>query len=146
MRKKGFFFLFIISISMLLAGCPGLADYSYDVAGNYELSRSSAHQVSVIPKDGWSDESEIIPPKVVKIAWNEQFVIAEQQILQPRTPNDPTDSYEEPSNEFAYWILDTTNRKSYGPFIDKEQLKAEMKRMNIPETMKLIDVESYKQQ
>ena len=62
--------------------------------------------------------------------------------LQPRTPNDLTDSYEEPSNEFAYWILDTTNRKSDGPFIDKEQLKAEMKRMNIPETMKLIDVES----
>ena len=121
-----------------------MADYSYEITGNYELWRTSAHQVTVIPNDGWQDESEIIPAKVVKIAWDEQFIITEQQLLEQTSSNNLTDTYGEPSNDFAYWILDTTLRKVYGPFDNKEELKMEMEKLNIPTTLKLKDVESYR--
>lgn len=131
--KKKFIGLLLL---LVLTGCAGLADYSYDVAGNYELSRSSAHQVAVVPKDGWQSDSEIIPPKVVKIAWDEQFVIAEQQLLM---------SDGEPTDEYAYWVLDTKARQSYGPFTNEEQLKEEMMKMEISSSLQLKDIEFYKE-
>lgn len=145
MQKKRYGLFLFLLLSLSLVGCAGMADYSYEVGDDYELWRTSAHEIHVIPKDGWQDKSEIIPAKVVRIAWDEQFVIAEQQLLQRRSSNDPTDSYKEPSEDFAYWILDTTAKKAHGPFVDEEVLKMEMERMKIPLTLKLKDVESFRE-
>jgi hypothetical protein len=98
----------LLSLSILstlfITGCAGLSDYSYDVAGNYELVRSSGHQIAVIQKNESNVPGNMIPPKVVKIAWNERYVIAEQQGLKRRNPNDPNDMYEEPTDAFYYWL------------------------------------------
>jgi hypothetical protein len=124
---------------LFFTGCaPGISDYSYDVAGGYQLDRTSSHEISVVPLGGWSDKSQIIPPKVVKIAWNERYVIAEQQELEPN-PN----GVEEPINKYHYWILDTGLKHTYGPF-DKENFEIKKKEFKISESLKLKDARSFR--
>ena len=119
--KKSLCFLIAVLCLALTACGPGLQDYHYDVADGYMVFRSSAHMISVVPKDGWSSEDETIPEKVVEIAWNDTFVIAKQLGMKRRSPNDPNDSYELPDrNEVSYWILDTSERIRYGPYSEEE--------------------------
>jgi hypothetical protein len=41
----------------------------------------------LIPSNGYRDESQTIPPKVTNIAWNDSYVITEQQGLKRGYPN-----------------------------------------------------------
>lgn len=123
---------------------PGVYDFSYKVAGNYVLERTSAHQVFVVPQDGWSNETPIIPTKVVEIAWNHQFVIAKQQGLKRCYPDNPENTYEMPDeNVFNYWILDTKQPKAYGP-LDKQRFETMRKSLFVPDELVLKSVDSYR--
>jgi hypothetical protein len=119
---------------------PGVTDFSYDVSNNYELTQNNPLDVYVLPKDGYEKESEIIPPKVVKIAWNDRFVIAKQQVI--KEPKKSENGIGKPTNAFNYWILDTKIRQRYGPF-NKKTFDKKLKVFGIPNSLKLQDVESY---
>lgn len=108
-------FAFIISIS------PGQYDYSYNIVNDFELIRSSAHEIKIIPKDGYTIENEIIPTKVVEVAWNNRYVIAKQYGMKKAYPEEADNTYEVPDEAVVnYWILDTESKDRYGPFSYEE--------------------------
>lgn len=108
-------YYFLISVS------PGQFDYDYDVGnGSYTLHRSSAHSITITPKSGYTSETEIIPEKVVEVAWNNKYVIAKQYAMK-RERQDRT--YKIPDETVVnYWILDTENKIRYGSYKYEEFL------------------------
>lgn len=102
-------YYFITTIS------PGKFDYEYDICnGSYTLHRSSAHSIVVTPKEGYYKETEIIPEKVVEIAWDNKYIIAKQYGMKKKSLNS---MYEIPDEtDVNYWILNTENKERYGPF------------------------------
>ena len=143
--------LFVLfALAATIFGCdgggfgPGMYDFRYAVAGNYELCRTSGDEIKVVPFDGWSDSTPRIPPKVVEIALDRTFVLAKQQHLRRRSPDDPRDTYEEPvPGEFSYWILDTSVPKAFGPF-ELEEFNKRRAKMKISGDLKLRDVYDFK--
>lgn len=110
-------FAFIIGVS------PGQYDYSYDIVNDFELIRSSAHEIRIIPKTGYTTENEIIPAKVIEIAWNNRYVIAKQHGMKRAYPEEADNTYEIPDETVVnYWILDTENKERHGPFSYEEFL------------------------
>lgn len=133
---------------VLLTGCdmavgPGHADFSKKIAGEYHIHRTSAHQIMIAP-DSWSDETPIIPTKVVECDFDSRFIIARQQELQRRSPADPQDTYMEPARgKYHYWILDAKTPKAYGP-LTLEQFMSQRKTLGVPEKLTLKDVYTFK--
>ncbi|MFD2328327.1 DUF3997 domain-containing protein [Cohnella sp. GCM10020058] len=124
----------------LLVGCPGYADYEYDLPNDYKLNRNSAHEIFIAPSEGWRIENEIIPAKVVELAWNSKYVVAKQLGLKYEKDNC---SYQVPDqSKVYYWILDTETKNRLGPF-DFNNFNVESKRLHI-DNLKLKDVESYR--
>lgn len=108
-------FAFIIGVS------SGQYDYSYDIVNDFELIRSSAHEIRIIPKTGYATENEIIPAKVIEIAWNNRYVIAKQYGMKKAYPEEADNTYEIPDETVVnYWILDTENKERNGPFSYEE--------------------------
>lgn len=149
--------ILMIGIVLILCGCAsGLSDYDYPVGNNYILVRSSSHEIKVIPNTGYMYEKEILPSKVVEIAWNERYVIAKQYGMKIRGSNSPDNTYEEPDkSKVYYWILDTSlNEKEtdldgyeyrgirYGPY-DYEEFQKELKSLGLTK-LKLKPVEKYR--
>jgi hypothetical protein len=147
-RKVVYIHLILASFLLIITGCvpfgfgPGLADYSYHLAGDYELNRLSANDIKVMLNNESNVPGNMIPAKVVKISWNETYIIAEQQGFKRQFPNDPDDNHQVPDNVFYYWILDAPNKKAYGPF-DKVTFESKKKAFQIPDSMVLKDVDSY---
>jgi hypothetical protein len=137
-----------LPLVILLAGCdiavlPGQGDFSKKIAGEYYIHRTSAHQIMIAPL-GWSDETPIIPTKVVECDFDSRFVIARQQELQRRSPNDPKDTYAEPAlGKFHYWILDAMAPKVYGPFTE-EEFTSQRTTLGVPESLILKDVYTFR--
>lgn len=118
--------------------------FHFDVADGYQLDSHSAGVVKVVPKDARTKYGEVpphIPPKVVKLAWNERFVIAKQQIPQWQMPNRTL--LQELLPHFQYWILDASNHKVYGP-LDKSEFKAQRVTVGVPDSLVLKRVSSYR--
>jgi hypothetical protein len=83
-----------------------------------------------------------IPSEVVKLAWNERFVIAKQHIPQWQIPKRTL--LQELLPHFQYWILDASNHKVYGPF-DKSEFKKQRTALGVPDTLVLKRVSSYRE-
>ncbi len=135
----------IVSLIACTAGCGlgGSADFRAKLAGEYSIYRSSSHQISITP-EGWSDDTPIIPTKVIECAVDRHFILAKRQGLKRRNPNDPNDTYEEPDpNVFDYWILDTVAPKVYGP-LDTAQYKSMRQELGVTESTELKDVYSFR--
>jgi hypothetical protein len=99
---------------------PGYTDYSQHLSGKYFVHRTSSHQVFVAP-ERWSDDTPRIPAKIVELAWDDNYIVAKQQHLHRRSPNDPHDAYEEPApGNFSYWILRVNEPKAWGPMTQEE--------------------------
>lgn len=78
------------------------------------------------------------------MAWDDRFVLARQQELKPRSPNDPNDTYMEPApGKFHYWILDTSIPATHGP-LTQTAFDAEKKRLQIPLGLMLKDVYEFR--
>ena len=137
------FFVIIFAILMGNGGIgPGLSDYEYDVANGYIVSRNSTHQIEIIPQNGYQSENEIIPEKVIEVAWNNRYIVAKQIGLKRAYPNDPNNMYEIPDESIVnYWILDSENRVRYGPF-SYEKFILKTQEFNIL-YLKLKPVEEY---
>lgn len=138
-------FCITIGIGVFFFG-PGTQDYEYDVGTGYQLNRSSAHQITISPKLEYLEgdyNADSIPTKVIELAWNERYVIAKQFGMKSRSPNNPDDLYEEvDKTKTYYWILDTLDKKRYGPF-DLADFKEQLKIYEL-ENLELKPVESYK--
>lgn len=141
------FALFVFTI--LITGClpvafgPGAADFSTPLANGYFVHRSSAHQIMVAPR-GWGASTPIIPTKVVELDHDSKWIIAKQQHLQRRSPNNPNDTYEQPvPGVFSYWILNTQTPQVWGP-LTLDGFIAERKRLAVNSKLHLHDVYDYR--
>lgn len=142
----------LVTILLLLAavGCdrsvafgPGAADFSASLPHGYFIHRTSAHQIIVAP-DAWSQETPIIPTKVVELDNDDTWVIARQQHLRRRSPNNPNDTYEEPDpGVFSYWILRLDKPQAWGP-LSFEVFQAKRNELSVPASLKLHDVYDYR--
>jgi len=144
--KKIAFFLIFFSL-FIMNGCipgPGISDFSFDLPNDYQVVRSSSHDVKVVPKSGWTSDNQIIPSKVIEVVWDDNYILAKQNRLMREKPNDPNRTYEIPdtSKEY-YWILDTSKKESFGPY-DLKQFSEIRKSLNIDEKLKLKPVKEYR--
>ena len=140
--------LFLL-LAAVMTGCqsvafgPGVQDFSAALPHGYFIHRTSAHQIMIAPQS-WSSDTPIIPTKVVELDHNDQFVIAKQQLLERRSPNNPNDTYEQPKpNTFRYWILDLQTPRVYGPF-EFDKFNKQRLRLAVPNNLKLHDVYDYR--
>jgi len=122
---------------------PGPADYAYDLPGGYWLVRSSGHEISITPKEGYDPRNPppIIPAKVVEVAFDDRYILAKRYELKP----DPrsTNGYEIPDEtKESYYILDTSVPKMYMCY-NLDEFNEKRKTLKVPETLKLKDVASY---
>lgn len=136
----------MITIAALVISIPRCGpvqtDFTHSFAGDYELVRTSVHQVIIVPKGGWSDDTPKIPSKVVEVAWDDRFILAKRQHLKRRGMS-PSDGYEEPvDGKFDYWILDTRRPTGYGPF-DEAEFGNQRKELGISELLPMRDVSSF---
>jgi len=124
---------------------PGPADYSYDLPGGYQIVRSSRHDISIIPKEGWDPHNPplMIPAKVVEVAFDDRYILAKRYKLKPAYSGS-NNSYEIPDEtKVEYYILDTLAHKIY--------VKSNVNEFNnlrdllkVPTSLKLKDVETFK--
>ena len=129
----------IIVISLCACG-PGITDYSYEVGTGYQVFRSSAHSVSVVPIENGSDKP-IIPTKVVQIAWNDRYVLAKRNGMKQvyPDPNNLDYSHTVPDESIVeYYILDTIDFVLYGGF-DFQEFEEKKKELNISDKLVLED-------
>lgn len=138
--KKIYISVLVLCVSMTLSGCfgPGISDYSYDLATGYQLIRSSAHEIKVIPKS--SVGIPMIPEKVVEIAWDDTFILAKQQGLKKKSEGS---TYMIPDEKvIRYWIINAKENSVYGPF-ESDDFNKKRKELKISDSLKLKDVDSY---
>lgn len=122
---------------------PGVADYSYDLPGGYQLVRSSVHEISIIPKEGWDPRNPppMVPAKVVEVAFDDRYILAKRYELKPDPKS--TNGYEIPDEtKVQYYILDTLTSTMY-VCSNLDEFNKRRTALKIPVTLKLKDVASY---
>ena len=140
----------IAAIILFQVGCKpfpgefaGQADFDATLPHGYTLWRSSAHQIAV---EQGSSLGTGIPPKVVELGHNNDFIIAKQNHLRRRNEGTPSDTYEEPEpGVFSFWILDLrpSQVKTFGPLTENE-FAAKRSELGVPQDLKLRDVYEYR--
>jgi len=121
---------------------PGVYDFHTPLSGDYYLFRTSSHQIFIAPLE-WQDDTPIIPEKVIELDHNQTWVIAKQQHLRDRSPDDPNDSYQEPDpGNFSYWILRTRSPEVWGPLSETEFSEMKLS-LDVTSSLKLRDVYEY---
>jgi hypothetical protein len=135
--------LMLLLLASFFVGCDiRHPDFSTKIAGDYHIHRTSAHQIMIAPRS-WSDETPVIPTKVVECDFDSRYIIARQQELQRRNLN-PSDTYMEPApGKFHYWILDVRHPRVYGP-LTPDEFAAQRKELGVPESLVLKDVYSFR--
>lgn len=122
---------------------PGYQDFRAELPNGYMLYRTSAHQISIAPENAWSDETPVVPTKVIELAVIEDWALAKRQGLTRRSPNDPNDPYMEPDpNVFDFWILDTAKPAVWGP-MTKPEFDRAIQELGLAEQPQLQDVYAY---
>lgn len=109
-------FIFINFILGLKNFGPGVFDSHVDIKinSNYSVESSSANEIHIINKNPIYIDAVIngliVPGKVVKLNWDEKYIIAKQQLLKNG----------EPIDEYRYWIINISNNKVYKSLTKKE--------------------------
>ena len=137
----------LLAVCVLVLGCggfgPGYQDFTATLPCGYFIYRHSSHEIFVAPAT-WNDHTPIVPAKVVELDHDERFVIAKQQLLERRSPNDPQDTVEQPKlGAFQYWILDLQVPRAYGP-LSFEEFEVQKKNLKISTSLRLHDVYDYR--
>ena len=130
--------LFIIG---LIGVGPGRADYSYDLPGGYILVRSSAHEISIIPKDGYDPQKPppLIPAKVVEVAFDNRYILSKRYELIP----DPklNNGYKIPDDtKELYYVFDTSSQKIH-VYSNVNEFYKGREELHVPTNLILKDVQ-----
>ena len=118
----------IITLSMVLSSCAGMADGGYDLPGEYSIWFINASTVELCidqKEDGkvWGATS-IVENYVSEIAYNEDYIFA-KRVYVPEDINKDIDT----SNP-EYYILVVETGLLSGPF-SKKEFKAQIKTLNL---------------
>lgn len=104
----------VTALAVIVAACgPGVTDYAYDVAGQYELFRCSRDVIFICcarPPQPKADTK--IPTKVVEVAWDERYVLVKQQHVDG--DGDPV------RRAYNWWVLDTREHVRHGPLTEPD--------------------------
>lgn len=123
---------------------PGYADFLAELPHGYTIQRTSAHQITIWPGQDSSENGDAIPTKVVKLANDGTWLLAKQQHLQRRSPNDPDDTYELPvEGSYSYWILNMQTHERHGP-LDETGFTAMRAELNVPTGLELQNIYAYR--
>lgn len=138
---KNTFLLFVACL--LLSGCVLPSRYTqYDIGTEYEVLQSSGNKTQILPKMDAFNASQLIPPVVAEVAWNDSYILAKQLELQsdPLNPDAQT-----PNQQNAnYWIIDLKYNKRFGPYT-KKQFEAQKREFRISSSIQLQKVEKLTQ-
>lgn len=138
---KNTFLLFVAFL--LLSGCVLPSRYTqYDISADYEVLQSSGNKTQILPKMDAFNASQLIPPVVTEVAWNDSYILAKQLKLQ----SDPLNpDAQVPNQQNAnYWIIDLQHNKRFGPYT-KKQFDAQKREFRISSSMQLQKVEKLTQ-
>ncbi len=129
--KRSYSIIFIIIlIPVIFLGCgylgPGSADYSYDLSSKYIIYRPSSDCTELDKKEN-RNMTVVVDSMVSGIAWNENFIIAEQ------TKN----------NSKNYWIIDIKQDKVYGQ-LNYEDFDKQRYFLKIDSKLRLENPDKYK--
>jgi hypothetical protein len=138
---KNTFLLFVACL--LLSGCAFPSPYTqYDIGADYEVLQSSTNGTHILPKMDAFNASQLIPPVVTEVAWNDSYILAKQLELQPDPLNPDAQT---PNQQNArYWIIDLKYNKRFGPYT-KKQFEAQKKEFRISSSLQLQKVEKLAQ-
>lgn len=86
--------------------------------------------------------NDIVPPKVVEVAWNEDYILAKQLelVIDPNSHNNipiPDDKKD------FYWIIVTESGEVFGP-LTFEQFNTKKEELGIPNDLILKNVEEFR--
>lgn len=116
MKKRIYSFIVLIVISILLTSCAGTADWDFSLPNDYELWHINSNEI-LVKYVGEEQNYDEIPSFVKEFAYNERYVYTRnvEKINQ--------------NNIFSevYYVLDTKEKRVYGPFNSIEELKKETK-------------------
>ena len=122
--KKYSFIIGVIVLMLSFSGCeyfgPGMADYSYNLSGDYELYHAGNTNIG--------KGNEIIVTREIKeIAWDSSYILAKQ----------------ERDNEIKYYIISVSNDEIYGP-LNEDDFNKKRTELKIDEDLKLKAPAKYK--
>lgn len=137
----------IISMSFLififLISCAGLGDFHIDLSDGYTVIRTSGHNVKIVTRiSEYIFSDNIVPPKVVEVVWNDDYILAKQLelVIDPNSHN----KYLIPDNKKDfYWIIVTESDEVFGP-LTFEQFNTMKEELGIPNDLILKDVEDFR--
>lgn len=129
-----------LSVALLVScGVDLNGDFEVALPRGYVIFASSSHNVAIFNSDGQFPE---VPAKVVAVGWDNQFVLAKQQLLKNRS-DFPGDSFQIPDpGKYQFWIIDLVNTNRLGP-LDENMFSAERKALGVPDTIKMKPPSAY---
>jgi hypothetical protein len=98
---------------------PGLADYSFELVGDYMLVRSGPNRRSInmpsgipaLPGDRAAPSKQVIKWDVTQLGWNNRYIVCFQ------APN------QDAGGTQGWWIIDTQNQSRIGPMKESNYQK-----------------------
>ena len=121
--------LFILVVFM--QGCGGISDSVDDLSGGYQHVYESNLYATI--ENGNSTDPEILCT-VVDYEWNESYIIA-KQVYHSDCLGKVKNIYKQKEGVMYYWIINTITKKSYGPFLHKQDFLLQKKKLKIDLTL-----------
>lgn len=123
--------ILLVSFLILLTACPGLLDWSYVLVNGYEVWHINGYDIHIgFTEDGstlktYLDDKLIgVPPYVTAVWHDDRYIIARH------ISTDDIDDYkEEKTVTEDYYLVDSIEKKSFGPYKNLNDLFIET---NIP--------------
>ena len=109
----------LLILALVLCGCAGLSDWSYDqLPGDYEIWRVNSQNIVLGQRDG-STLIHAVDSYIAAFSCNGRF-IAVQRLNVDNLEILPGTSIRELGLEPEYWLIDAWNHAAYGPFTADE--------------------------
>ena len=116
MKKLFLLFLTLVN-AFLIVGCAGAGDWASEpLAADYEIWRSSGHNIKLVKRDGEHSARTVVGEEVYAVAWDDNTIFVQHEPMEP----DKADYTKEPHGEFDYYILVVSSEEVLGPFTNAE--------------------------
>ena len=143
MIRTNYLLLSAILLFLIQSCGPGIQDFEKPLTDNYTLNRASSEDICISPKEGWSEDEEIIPSKVVKLNVFENYIIAQRLDSEDKKPYDDIDHNKNfVKQRYDYWIIDSDKKQIFKK-LSYSQFLAKLDSLKIPRNVKFIDVYEF---